>query len=62
VLTACSSDGGDIVVVVNEKPVLGIGDLRDQITLHRPDEQIRVTLYRGPEKLTLDMKFTQRPQ
>ena len=53
---------GDIVVAVNDKPVLGIRDLLDQITLHRPDEQIRVTLYRGPEKLALDMKVTQRPQ
>ena len=53
---------GDIVVAVNDKPVLGIRDLLDQITLYRPDEQIRVTLYRGPEKLTLDMKVTQRPQ
>ena len=53
---------GDIVVAVNDKPVLGIRDLLDQITLYRPEEQIRVTLYRGPEKLTLDMKVTQRPQ
>ena len=53
---------GDIVVEVNEKPVLGIRDLLDQITLHNPDEQIQVTVYRGPEKLTLQMKITQRPQ
>jgi len=53
---------GDIVVAVNDDPVLGIRDLLDQITRHRPDEQIRVTLYRGPEKLTLDMQVTQRPQ
>jgi Do/DeqQ family serine protease len=53
---------GDIVVAVNDNPVLGIRDLLDQITLHKPDEQIRVTIYRGPEKLTLDMKVVQRPQ
>ncbi len=53
---------GDIVVAVNDKPVLGIRDLLDQITLHKPDEQIRITIYRGPEKLNLDMKVTQRPQ
>ena len=53
---------GDIVVAVNDNPVLGIRDLLDQITLYKPDEQIRVTIYRGPEKLTLDMKVTQRPQ
>jgi Do/DeqQ family serine protease len=53
---------GDIVVEVNEKPVLGIRDLLDQITLHKPDEQIQVTIYRGPQKLAVDMRVTQRPQ
>jgi Do/DeqQ family serine protease len=53
---------GDIVVAVNDEPVLGIRDLLDQITLYRPDDQIRVTLYRGPEKLVMDMKVVQRPQ
>jgi hypothetical protein len=37
-------------------------DLLDQITLHKPDEQIQTTHYCGPEKLTLEMKVTQRPQ
>jgi S1-C subfamily serine protease len=50
------------VVEVNEKPVLGIRDLLDQITLHKPDEQIQVTIYRGPQKLAVDMRVTQRPQ
>ena len=53
---------GDIVVAVNGNPVPGIRDLLDQITLHRPGDQISVTLYRGPEKLTLAMKVTQRPK
>ena len=53
---------GDIVVAVNGEPVLGIRDLLDQITLHKPGEEIQVTIYRGPQKLTLDMKIVQRPQ
>jgi Do/DeqQ family serine protease len=53
---------GDIVVAVNENPVLGIRDLLDQITRHKPDEQIRITIFRGPEKLAVEMKVTQRPQ
>ena len=53
---------GDIVVAVDENPVLSIRDLLDQITLHKPDEHIAVTIYRGPEKLAVDMKVTQRPQ
>jgi serine protease DegS len=52
---------GDIVVAVDAEPVLGIRDLLEKITLHKPGEQVRVTIYRGPEKLTLDMKVTQRP-
>ncbi len=52
---------GDIVVAVNTNPVLGIRDLLDQITLHKPGEQIQVTVYRGTQKLSLDMKITQRP-
>jgi len=52
---------GDIVVAVNDNPVLGIRDLLDQITLHRPGEQIQVEIFRGTQKLNLDMKVTQRP-
>ena len=51
----------DIVVAVNDNPVTGIRDLLDQITLHKPEEQIQISIYRGPQKMTLDMKTTQRP-
>jgi len=53
---------GDIVVAVNGQPVDGIRDLLDQITMHKPDEKIKVSIYRGPEQLELMMKVTQRPQ
>ena len=53
---------GDIVVAVNGEAVSGIRDLLDKITLHKPGERIQVTIYRGMEQLTLDMKVTQRPQ
>jgi Do/DeqQ family serine protease len=53
---------GDIVVAVNGNPVLGIRDLLDKITLHKPDEKIKVSIHRGPEQLELMMKVTQRPQ
>jgi Do/DeqQ family serine protease len=53
---------GDIVVAVDDKPVDGIRDLLDQITRHKPDEKIKVSIYRGPEQLELMMKVTQRPQ
>ena len=53
---------GDIVVAINDNPVVGIRDLLDQITMHKPDEKIKVSIYRGPEQLELKMKVTQRPQ
>ena len=53
---------GDIVVAVDGKPVRGIRDLLDQITLHKPGEEVEVTIYRGTEKMQLTMKVTQRPQ
>ena len=53
---------GDIVVAVNGIPVDGIRDLLDQITMHKPDEKIKVSIYRGPEQIELMMKVTQRPQ
>jgi Do/DeqQ family serine protease len=52
---------GDIVVAVNGNPIPGIRDLLDQITLHKPGERIQVTIYRGPDKMTFDMKVSQRP-
>jgi serine protease DegS len=52
---------GDIVVKVEANPVLDIRDLLDKITLHRPGEQVRVTILRGPQEMTLMMEVTQRP-
>ena len=53
---------GDIVVAVDGKPVLGIRDLLDQITLHRPGDTVEATIYRGTQKMRVNMEVTQRPQ
>jgi Do/DeqQ family serine protease len=53
---------GDIVVAVDDNPVHGIRDLLDQITRHKPGEEITVELYRGTQNLSLEMKVSQRPQ
>ena len=52
---------GDIVVAVDGKPVHGIRDLLDQITRHKPGEQVHVELYRGTQQLALRMQVSQRP-
>jgi len=53
---------GDIVIAVDGNPVLGIRDLLDQVTLQRPGDQVQVTLYRGPQEMTLTLEVTQRPK
>ncbi|HEY5740869.1 MAG TPA: trypsin-like peptidase domain-containing protein [Gammaproteobacteria bacterium] len=52
---------GDIVVAVDGSPVHGIRDLLDQITRKRPGERVEVELYRGTERLELQMQVSQRP-
>jgi S1-C subfamily serine protease len=42
--------------------VLNIRDLLDQVTLHKPGEQVQVTLYRGPQEMTLTLEVAQRPR
>ena len=53
---------GDIVVAVDDKPVSGIRDLLDQITRYRPGNHVQITIYRGQQKINVEMKVTQRPQ
>ena len=53
---------GDIVVEVNGQPIPGIRDLLDHISLHKPGEKIQISLYRGPTKMMVKMRVTERPQ
>ena len=52
---------GDIVVAVNDEPVGNIRDLLDQIVQFTPGETIRLEMYRGPDRMTLEMKVAERP-
>lgn len=53
---------GDIVVAVDATPVQSIRDLLNKITLRKPGEQVEISIYRGPQQLTLTMLVIQRPQ
>ncbi len=53
---------GDIVVAVDDKPVASTRDLVDKITLRKPGERTRVSLYRGAQNLELEMRVEQRPR
>ena len=52
---------GDIVVAVDAIEVSNIRDLLDKITRYKPGDRIEITIFRGSEKMTLDMKVSQRP-
>jgi len=51
---------GDIFVAINKEPVYSIRDVLEKITLHQPGDIIEVTLFRGPQELTLSMRATER--
>ena len=51
---------GAIFVAVNNEPVDSIRGLLEKITLHQPGDIIEVTLFRGPQELTLSMRATER--
>jgi len=52
---------GDIIVAVNQNPVNSIRDLLEKITLHQPGDNIEVTIFRGPQRLSFSMRASQRP-
>ncbi len=53
---------GDIMVGVDNKPVNGVRDLLEMITLHQPGDVIEVNIYRGSKQLTFRLKATERPR
>ncbi len=52
---------GDIMVGVDNKPVNGVRDLLEMITLHQPGDVIDVNIYRGSKQLTFRLQATERP-
>ncbi len=52
---------GDIMVGVDNKPVNGVRDLLEIITLHQPGDVIDVNIYRGSKQLTVRLTATERP-
>ncbi len=52
---------GDIMVGVDNKPVTGVRDLLEMITLHQPGDIIEVKIYRGSRQLSFRLRATERP-
>ena len=53
---------GDIIVAVDAAAVTSIRDLLEQIVVYKPGDRIKITIYRGPQKMTLDLQVAQRPE
>ena len=53
--------GGDIIVGVDGAPVRDLAGLRDAVAMKKPGDTITLTIYRGTEKLTADVKLGRRP-
>jgi len=51
----------DIVTEVNGEPIDGVRDLLDKITLHKPDDIIEVTIFRGPQRSSYSVRAIERP-
>jgi S1-C subfamily serine protease len=53
--------GGDIVVAADGLPVRNLAGLRDIVSAKKPGDTITLTIYRGDQKLTVDLKLGRRP-
>ena len=53
--------GGDLIVSADGVPLSSIDQLRDLIAAKNPGQSISLEVYRGPEKLTLDVKLGRQP-
>ncbi len=52
---------GDVMIGVDGKPVNGVRDLLEKISLHRPGDIIKVSVLRGPQQLSFRLQATERP-
>lgn len=52
---------GDILVAIDGKSVLGVRDLLEKVSFHKPGDTLEITIYRGPEKFTFEASTTERP-
>jgi S1-C subfamily serine protease len=53
--------GGDLIVSADGVPLSSVDQLRDLIAAKQPGEAISLVVYRGTQKLTLDVKLGRQP-
>jgi S1-C subfamily serine protease len=53
--------GGDVIVSADGSPLYSFSRLQDLIASHKPGDTIRLEIYRGSTKQTLDVKLGRQP-
>lgn len=53
--------GGDLIVELDGNPVTSSQDLTQYVLKKKPGESVRVTLYRGRNRMTLEVQLGERP-
>jgi S1-C subfamily serine protease len=53
--------GGDIVVSAGGVPTTSLDRLRDVINSHKPGDELKLEIYRGNHKQTIEVKLGRQP-
>jgi len=53
---------GDVLVAIDGKSVLGVRDLLEKVSFHKPGNALEITVYRGQKKFTFKTIATERPR
>jgi S1-C subfamily serine protease len=53
--------GGDIIVEAGGRPVANLDQLRDVVAAKKPGDTIRLVVYRGDKKVTIDVELGRQP-
>jgi serine protease Do len=63
---SAAAEGGlrqeDVIVEMNSEPIWNTGELSHFLLTHPPGEQITITFFRGPEKMTIEVELGEPPQ
>jgi S1-C subfamily serine protease len=53
--------GGDIIVKADGEPVYSLAQLRDLVSSKKPGDTVKLEIYRGTKKLTMNVKLGRQP-
>ena len=53
--------GGDVIVALDQTPIRNNQELSQYVLQKRPGDVVRVTLYRGQQRMTLNVELDERP-